>query len=255
MEGTARALHVVDGLPRSKIAATYSGNLSKISFWEAKKRASENGGNLISANRMVNLFKAALTLSSSDTTKLKERDNGLELTSPNFSCFFENLSRKELAAVITSASPAWVDAVLLIGEFKEESTTIETKEKTTIIELPRRLLGKRGIMLFDSGSFIDERSANLERIKIPDDSEPILTRDGVLYLDMEGNFTKSPEFSKRKTDPAIPIFVHTQAEKISRLICGITSVPSDGPGNTQSLVLRLATINEGVRMGAVLEFP
>jgi hypothetical protein len=259
MEGTARALHVVDSLPRARIAASYTGNLSRVSFWEAKKMALEKNGSLISAKRMVNLFKLISTLSSSDSTVLKEFEGGTRLNSPNFSWFFEGVSRKELPALVASASPAWVDTLLLLGPFPEPINTFGTEENKTVLELPKHLVNLSDIMLLDAGSFTDERNENEKRVRVAEGAKPIFLSErsggSALYLDEKGEFTHSSVHSKRKTDPTVPIFIHTQAERISRLICAITSTPSDGPRGSQSLIIRLATIAEHTGMGAVFEFP
>lgn len=259
MEGTARALHVVDSLPRARIAASYTGNLSRVSFWEAKRMALEKNGNLISARRMVNLFKVVSTLSSSDSTILKEFEGGIRLNSPNYNWFFEGVSRKGLAALVSSASPAWVDALVLLGPFPEQVSAFGPDDNKVILELPKQLVGLNDIMLLDSGSFTDERGSKEKRVKVSEDAKPIFLSErsggSTLYLDEKGDFTHSSVHSKRKTDPTVPIFIHTQAERVSRLICAITSTPSDGPRGSQSLIIRLATINENTSMGAILEFP
>ncbi len=257
MEGTASAaLHIVDTVPRARIAASYTGNLPRVSFWEAKRLAAEKNGSLISAKRMVNLFKLVSTLSCSDSTILKEFEGGIRLNSPNFNWFFEGTSRKELAATVAGTSPAWVDAIVLLGPFPEQVSTFGKEENRTVLELPRHLVGLSDIMLLDSGSFTDERDANEKRVKVAEGAEPMLLgeRSGgaTLFLDEKGNFTHSSEHSKRKTDPRIPVFIHTNAERISRLICGITSTMRD---TNESLAIRLSTLNENERMGAVFEFP
>lgn len=259
MEGTARALHVVESLPRARIAASYAGNLPRVSFWEAKRMAAEKNGSLISARRMVNLFKVVSTLSSTDSTILKESEGGIRLNSQNFNWFFEGVSRKGLAALVASASPAWVDALLLLGPFPEQVSTFGKEENKTVLELPKHLVGLNDIMLLDSGSFRDERDSKEKRVKVSEDAKPIFLNErsggSTLYLDEKGDFTHSSEHSKRKTDPMVPIFIHTNAERVSRLICAITSTPSESIGGSQSLIIRLATINENTSMGAILEFP
>jgi hypothetical protein len=258
MEGTARALHVVDNLPRARIAASYTGNAHRISFWEAKRMAAEKNGNLISARRMVNLFKVVSTLSSSDSTILKEYEGGIRLNSPNFNWFFGGVSRKDLASLVASASPAWVDALLLLGPFPEPVSTFGTEENRTVLELPRHLVGSNEIMLLDSGSFTDERDSKEKRVKVSEGAEPIFLSErsggSTLYLDEKGEFTHSAAHSKRKTDPIVPIFIHTNAEKVSRLICAITSTPSEEAGSPRSFIIRLATLQENSSMGAIFEF-
>lgn len=259
MEGTARALHVVENLPRAKIAASYTGKTSRVSFWEAKRMAAEKNGSLISAKRMVNLFKLTSTLSSSDSTLLKEFEGGTRLNSPNFKWFFEGVPRKELAAQVASTSPAWVDALLLIGPFPEQANAFGPKDNRTVLELPKGLVNLSDIMLLDAGSFTDERNSNEKRIRVAEGADPIFLSEksggSTLHLDDKGNFTHSEEFSKRKTDPMVPIFIHTQAERVNRLICAVTSTPSDSAGGSKSLIIRLATLAEHTSMGAVLEFP
>jgi hypothetical protein len=261
MEGTARAaLHIADTVPRARIAASYSGKKPASSFWEAKKTAAELNGSLISAKRMVNLFKVASTLSSSDSTLLKEFEGGIRVNSPNFSWFFEGVSRKELASLVEGAGPAWVDALLLLGPFPEQVSRFGPEENRTVLELPKHLVNLNDIMLLDSGSFTDERGSKEKRVLVADNAEPVLLgeRSGgtTLHLDEKGNFTHSSEHSKRKTDPMVPVFIHTQAERVSRLVCAITSTPSEGGvGGSKSLIIRLAALNEHERMGAIIEMP
>ena len=221
--------------------------------------AAEKNGTLISAKRMVNLFKLASTLSSSDSTILKEFEGGIRLNSPNFNWFFENVSRHDLAAMVAATSPAWVDALLLLGPFPEQVNTIGPADNKVILELPKQLVGLNDIMLLDSGSFTDERDSKEKRVRVAEDAKPIFLSErsggSTLYLDEKGDFTHSDEHSKRKTDPMVPIFINTNAERVSRLICAVTSTPSEGVGGSKSLIIRLATIADHTGMGAILEFP
>ncbi|MEM4272319.1 MAG: hypothetical protein QXH30_01910 [Candidatus Bilamarchaeaceae archaeon] len=260
MEGTAKSPQAGSSVRRAQIAAAYAERVSALSFWDAKKRASESGATLISAKRMVNLFKVASTLSTSDSTLLKEFEGGLRVSSPNFSWFFDGVSRKDFAPLISAASPAWVDALLLRGPFPEQTSTFGTDDGKVVLELPKGFVGLREVMLFDSGSFTDEREEGRKMVRVSEDAKPVFLGErygsSTLYLDEKGDFTHSSQHSRRKTDPLVAVFIHTHAEKASRLVCAISSLPSEGGvrGSTP-FIIRLSTLSEHERMGAILEFP
>jgi len=252
MQEPVRKLHLKDVKKtcRIRVIGRYKG--SSLPFEAAKERAEEEGGKLISFKNAVNIIRLLATISMSENTLLKDVQGGVLLTRHNASYFFEGLSRSEVLSIPSHACPFWCGALKIEGPLEEEMREFNGLN----ISLPRQLAESgHGSIILDLGSWDSVRlPGGSTTYRVLEDATPITFPVGTpgvkeLFLDPEGNFTTSNKFSKRNTDPVIPIFTYVTS-RVRPLICAIT--PTDFR-NGQKLTIRAGTLPPHERMGALME--
>ena len=241
-------------IPVLRVAGSYLLRNSRQSFFDVCKPGPDRA-KPISFTSAVKLIKALHTLPSTDDSIITEKDGGVLLESPTYSCFIENMERKGLLNILSHACPFWVDALLFeyphgnlqVGRFSEPE---ESPCRGCSLEFPPGLTsGKTGRIILDSGSweFSGESPGVSFRAKKGAKPIPVGSRSTELYLDSKGNLSLDSYLSRRKTDPMVPVF-GLRGAGLAPMIAAIT------PGSGK-LIIRGSALPPGTKMGAILEVP
>ncbi len=238
---------------RLKVLSNYLSH-SKLPFDSAKQKAEREGGKLISLKHGLGLVRSLATLHTSETTVLEESGEGTSLKSPSFSCFFEEMKRDEVISILSYVCPFWCNALKLDAP---DDTAVMDSKGFSMSNSPDFQFSKRTSIILDDGTWDSTIDTNGKRIcSIIPDSKPLIFHTPSssllnLFLDSNGDLTDTADFSKRITDPTIPVF--TSIDSMLRpLICAITPTSFN---RKQKLIIRVATLPPQDKMGIIMELP
>ncbi len=241
-------------VPVLRVAGSYLMRSTRKSFFEVCKPGPDRA-KPISLTSAVKLIKALHTLSSTDDSIITEKDGGVLLESPSYSCFIEGMERKGLLSILSHACPFWVDALLFEYPHKssQEGRFPEPEGSPCSgcsLEIPTRFAGrKEGRMILDSNSWEFSEDGPGISFRAKESATPIYvsSKSTWLYLDSEGFLSPDSSLSRRKTDPIVPVF-GLRGAGLAPMIAAIT--PTSG-----KLIIRGSALPPDAKMGAILEIP
>ncbi|MBD3390176.1 hypothetical protein GF415_04475 [Candidatus Micrarchaeota archaeon] len=241
-------------IPVLRVAGSYLLRNSRQSFFDLCKPGPDRA-RPISFTSAVKLIKALHTLPSTDESTITEKDGGVLLENPAYSCFIEGMERKGLLNILSHACPFWVDALLF--EYPHEnrpgrmfSEPEESPCKGCSLELPPGFTpGKRGRIILDSGSWEFSEQGQGVYFRAKEGTKPIRVgfKSAELYLGSDGNLSPDSYLSRRKTDPMVTIF-GLRGAGLAPMIAAITPISG-------KLIIRGSALPPGTKMGAILEVP
>ncbi|MFP3950422.1 MAG: hypothetical protein ACLFUZ_05030 [Candidatus Micrarchaeia archaeon] len=253
-KNTAKITKNENKVPVLRVSGSYLIRNTRKSFFEVCKPGPDRA-KPISLTSAVKLIKALHTLPSTDDSVITEKDGGVLLESPTYSCFIQDMERKGLLNILSHACPFWVNSLLfeypqnsrLEGRFSEPE---ESPCSGCSLEIPSGFAsGKTGGAILDSGSWEFSGGGRDLSFRAKESANPthISFKSAELYLDPEGNLSPDSSLSRRKTDPVVPVFGLREAG-LAPMVAAIT--PTSG-----KLIIRSSALPPDTKMGAILEIP